>query len=64
MLRRMWKAVEADTRKIGVVETEGRRSKGRSRKEMRRENRETKKEAEKRKDDGSEKSGRRMGDMG
>ena len=64
MPRGVWKVVEADTKKIGVVETEERRSKERSGKEMRRENRETKKEAEKRKDDGSEKSGRRMGDMG
>ena len=31
---------------------------------MRRENRKTKKEAEKRKDNVSEESGRRMGDMG
>ena len=64
MSRGVWKAVEADIRKIGVVETEGRRSKGRSGKETRRESRETKKEAEKKKDDRSEESGKRIGDIG
>ena len=35
MSREVWKTVEANARKIGVIETERRRGKGRSRKEMR-----------------------------
>ena len=64
MSRGVWKAVEANVRKIRVVETKERRSKERSRKEMRGESKETEKEVEKGKDSGSEESGRRMGDMG
>ena len=40
MSRGVWKAVEANIRKIRIAETEGRRSKEESRKKMKRESRE------------------------
>ena len=40
MSRGVWKAVEANIRKIRIAETEGRRSKEECRKKMRRESRE------------------------
>ena len=57
----MWKAVETNTGKIGVAETERRRGKGRSRKEMREERRE---KAKRRKNDRGKKGSKRMGNMG
>jgi len=59
MSRRMWEAVETKAEKTGVAKTKERRDKGGSREEMRRESRKT----EKRKDNGSEESSRRMGDL-
>ena len=61
MSRGMWKAVETNTGKIGVAETERRRGKGRSRKEMREERRE---KAKRRKNDRGKKGSKRMGNMG
>ena len=46
----MWKAVKAKAGKIRVVETEGRRKKGRSRKEMERKKGKTRKGKEKTKE--------------
>ena len=60
----MWEAVETKAEKIRVTQVQGRRSKRRSRKEMRREGGEKEKETKKEKDNGSEESGRRMGDLG
>jgi len=56
----MWKAVEASIGKVGMGEAKGRREKGRSRKKVRGKGEE---ETEKGKDDGSEESSRRMGNM-
>ena len=61
MPRGVWKTVETDTGKIGVVEIGG-RGKGRSRKEMRKNRR--KEETKKGKDNGSKESSGRMGNMG
>jgi len=60
--RRMQKAVEASAGKVRMKKTEGGESKRRSRKEMRGERKV--KETEKEKDDGSEESGRRVGNLG
>ena len=62
MSRRMWEAVEARTRKVGLGKTEGRRSKGGSRKEKGGKGEEE--ETEKGKNSGSKKSNGRMGNMG
>ena len=53
MSRRIWEAVEAETGKIGVVETKGRRGKGRSGEEMERTG---KKEAKGKNNGGNKKS--------
>jgi len=58
----MWETVETSAGKIRMEKAEGGRSKGRSREETRRERQE--KETEKRKDDGSEESSGRVGDLG
>ena len=58
----MWEAVEAGAREIGVGEVEGRGSKGGSRKKERGKGEEE--ETEKGKNSGSQKSSRRVGDMG
>jgi len=58
----MWEAVEASTKKVGIEEAEGRRSKGGSRKEERRERQ--KEEAEKGEDSRSKESSRGVGDIG
>jgi len=63
MPRGVWKTVETNTGKIGVAETEGERSKGRSEKEKRREYRKTK-EVKESKDSRCEESNRRVGDLG
>jgi len=62
MFRGVWKAVEVNIEKIRVAETEGGRSKGRSRKEMIKERR--KEETKKRKNNRGKKGNRRIGDMG
>jgi len=60
--RRMQETVETSAGEIRMGKAEGGRSKGRSREETRRERQE--KKIEKRKDNGSEESSRRMGDLG
>ena len=60
--RRMRKAVQASARKVRLKKTEEGESKGRSGKEMREERKV--KETEKEKDDRSEESGRRVGNLG
>jgi len=62
MSREVWKAVKTDIGKTGVVETERRRGKGRSRKEMRGKRRGE--EAKKRKNSRGKKNSRRIGNMG
>jgi len=62
MFRGVWKAVEVNTEKIRVAETEGGRSKGRSGKEMIKER--GKEETKKRKNSRGKKGNRRIGDMG
>jgi len=61
MSRGMWKAVKANVGKVGMAETEGGESKGRSRKKTRGEGKEE--EAEKKKNGRSKKDSRRMGNM-
>ena len=58
----MWKAVEAGTRKVGIGEAEGRRSKGGSREKKGREGEEE--EIKKGKNNKGKESSGRMGDMG
>ena len=58
----MWEAVETGAREVGMGEVEGRRSEGRSRKKERGKGEEE--ETEKGKNSGSQKSSRRVGDMG
>ena len=60
--RRVWEAVKASTREVGMGEAEKRRRKGRSRKKERKKGKEE--ETEKGQDDGGEESSRRMGNMG
>ena len=60
--RRVWEAVEASTREVGVREAKRRGSKRRSREKERRKGKEE--ETEKRKNSGSKESSRGMGDMG
>ena len=58
----MWKAVETGAREVWIGEAEGRRSKGGSREEERGKGEEE--EAEKGKNSRSQKSSRRVGNMG
>jgi len=58
----MWEAVKTSARKVRMEKAKGGGSRGRSREETRGERQ--KKEIEKREDDGSKKSGRKMGDLG
>jgi len=62
MSRRVWEAVEASTREVGMGKTRGRRSKGGSGKKERGKREEV--EVEKRKTSGSKESSEGMGDMG
>ena len=62
MSRRMWKIVETNAGKIGMVETEGGRGKRRSGKEMRKKR--EKKKAKERKNGRSKRDSRRMGNLG
>ena len=64
MPARVWKAMETQTRKIGVAKTKGRRGEGRGRKETRRERRKTEEKTKKRKNGGCKKANGRMGNMG
>jgi len=57
----MWKAVEASIREVGMGKTEGRRSKGGSRKEK--EGKEEEEETEKGKNSGSKESSGGIGNM-
>jgi len=60
--RRVWEAVEASTREVGVGEAKRRGSKRRSKEKERR--KEEEEETEKRKNSGSKESNRGIGDMG
>ena len=61
---RVWKTVEASTREVGMVETEGRRSKGGSRKKEREKREGKQEETKKGENGGSKESSRGVGDMG
>ena len=61
MSRRIWKVVEAKTRKVRIVETERQREEGRRRKEMRSKERKEKEETKEGEKDRGTKSSRRIG---
>ena len=59
----MWKAVETEAETTRMAKTIGRRGKRENKKEIRRESRKTEIEIEKRKNNGSEESSGRIGDL-